>query len=295
VPGSSHYQLLQVAPTASREELRQAFRQLSKRFHPDTTELPVAEAERAFQQLRQAYAVLSDPAARERYDGELRHAAMVVAAATNLPSTAATMATNPALRTRPPGVVRPDGVRRALSGGEWLALLLLGIALVFSLVLGVGMAWLRGAELIESPSWWPEARLQRTMPMPMEPIEPMEPRGPDAAGQTPPPATNLPKPTHGSEVSDAANPQSIENQLVIEQLAIEQLASEQVSSEQVSIKQLSTEQLPSEQVSIEQVSSEQPRINIDVTIDLAAKLNTKPNAKANAKPNVTLNANGNNQ
>ena len=251
MPGSSHYQLLQVAPTASREELRQAFRQLSKRFHPDTTELPVAEAERAFQQLRQAYAVLSDPAARERYDGELRHAAMV-AAATNLPSTAATMATNPALRARPP-VVRPDGVRRALSGGEWLALLLLGIALVFSLVLGVGMAWLRGAELIESPSWWPEAGLQPTMPMPMEP---MEPSGLEPAGQAPPAVTNLPKPTHGSEASDAANPQSIENQLVIEQL-----------------------------------SSEQPRINIDATVDLAAKLNTKPNAK----PNVTLNANGNNQ
>ena len=283
MPGSSHYQLLQVAPTASREELRQAFRQLSKRFHPDTTELPVAEAERAFQQLRQAYAVLSDPATRERYDGELRHAAMV-AAATNLPPTAATMATNPALRARPSGVVRPDGVRRALSGGEWLALLLLGIALVFSLVLGVGMAWLRGAELIESPSWWPEARLQRTMLT--ELTEPMEPSGLEPAGQAPPPATNLPKPTHGSEASDAANPQSIENQLVTEQLASEQLASEQVS-----IKQLSTEQLPSEQVSIEQVSSEQPRINIDVTIDLAAKLNTKPNTK----PNVTLNANGDNQ
>lgn len=278
MPGSSHYQLLQVAPTASREELRQAFRQLSKRFHPDTTELPVAEAERAFQQLRQAYAVLSDPAARQRYDGELRHAAMV-AAATNLPPTAATMATNPALRARPPRV-RPDGVRRALSGGEWLALLLLGIALVFSLVLGVGMAWLRGAELIESPSWWPEARLQPTMPMPML-TELTEPSGLEPAGQAPPPVTNLPKPTHGSEASDAANPQSIENQLVTEQLA----------SEQVSIEQLSTEQLPSEQVSIEQVSSEQPRINIDATIDLAAKLNTKPNTK----PNVTLSANGNNQ
>jgi hypothetical protein len=287
VPGSSHYQLLQVAPTASREELRQAFRQLSKRFHPDTTELPVAEAERAFQQLRQAYAVLSDPAARQRYDGELRHAA-IVAAATNLPSTAATMATNPALRARPPGG-RPDGVRRALSGGEWLALLLLGIALVFSLVLGVGMAWLRGAELIESPSWWPEARLQRTMLT--ELTEPMEPSGLEPVGQAPPPVTNLPKPTHGSEASDAANPQSIENQLVTEQVATEQLASEQLASEQVSIEQLSTEQLPSEQVSIEQVSSEQPRINIDVTIDLPAKLNTKPNAK----PNVTLNANGNNQ
>ena len=78
--GPSHYQLLQVAPTASREELRQAFRLLSKRFHPDTTELPLAEAERLFQQLRLAYAVLSDPAARERYDGELRHAVLLAAA-----------------------------------------------------------------------------------------------------------------------------------------------------------------------------------------------------------------------
>jgi hypothetical protein len=40
-------------------------------------------------------------------------------------------------------------------------------------------------------------------------------------------------------------------------------------------------------VSNEQLSSEQPPINIDATVDLAAKLNTKPN--------VTLNANGNNQ
>ena len=55
VSGPNHYELLRVAPTASREELRQAFRSLSKRYHPDTTELPADEAERAFRQLRQAY------------------------------------------------------------------------------------------------------------------------------------------------------------------------------------------------------------------------------------------------
>lgn len=199
--GSSHYQLLQVAPTASREELRQAFRLLSKRFHPDTTELPLAEAERSFQQLRLAYAVLSDPAARERYDGELRHAALL--AAVNLPAAAA-MASNPATRVRPPGA-RPDGVRRALSGGEWLALLLLGIALVFSLVLGVGLAWLRGAELIESPSWWQEARLQRSIPMrPMPPMSPI----------------NLPPPAYGRNSSAGVDPEGIENQLAIERSPI---------------------------------------------------------------------------
>jgi len=49
------------------------------------------------------------------------------------------------------------GVRRALSGGEWFALLLLGVALALSLVLGLGVAWARGAALVRTPSWWPEA------------------------------------------------------------------------------------------------------------------------------------------
>ena len=198
--GPSHYQLLQVAPTASREELRQAFRLLSKRFHPDTTELPLAEAERLFQQLRLAYAVLSDPAARERYDGELRHAVLLAAA-------------NPVTRVRPPGA-RPDGVRRALSGGEWLALLLLGIALVFSLVLGVGMAWLRGAELFESPSWWQEARLQRSIPR--TPIRSMPPMSTLA----PTPPTNSSTSAYGGETSAAVDPSGMENKLAIERSPI---------------------------------------------------------------------------
>ena len=49
---------------------------------------------------------------------------------------------------------RRVSVRRDLSGGEWLALLLLGFALLVSLVLGVGVAWMRGVELVQLPSWW---------------------------------------------------------------------------------------------------------------------------------------------
>ena len=147
--GPTHYELLRVAPNASREELRQAFRALSKRYHPDTTELPAAEAERAFLQLRQAYAVLSDPAARQRYDGELRQGAVAQAAAM-------AAAPEPQLTVHR-GPARSEEVRRALSGGEWLALLLLGLALVFSLVLGVGLALARGAALVQWPSWWTAA------------------------------------------------------------------------------------------------------------------------------------------
>jgi hypothetical protein len=66
-------------------------------------------------------------------------------------------------RTSP---ARPVGVRRALSGGEWFALLLLAVALVLSLVLGLGVAWARGAALVRTPSWWPEAVAATAAPNP---------------------------------------------------------------------------------------------------------------------------------
>jgi len=139
--GSSpnHYELLQIGPDASPQDLRQAFRRLSKRYHPDTTDLPQGQAEEAFRRLQQAYLILSDPARRRLYDAALqaqRDAASPAAAAARL---------------RPP---QPLPVRRALSGGEWFALLLLALAVVFSLVLGVGLAWARGAALFTAPSWW---------------------------------------------------------------------------------------------------------------------------------------------
>ncbi|MFY8148452.1 MAG: J domain-containing protein [Prochlorococcaceae cyanobacterium] len=138
--GPSHYALLQLAPDASSQDLRQAFRNLSKRFHPDTTTLPPAEAAVAFQRLKEAYAVLSDPQRRRAYDALLRRAASSAVAAVPPP---------PRLT-----VQRPEPVRRPLSGGEWFALLLLACALVLSLVLGLGLAWARGVELMERPSWW---------------------------------------------------------------------------------------------------------------------------------------------
>jgi curved DNA-binding protein CbpA len=150
----SHYQLLQLPMGASAQDLRRAFRSLSKHYHPDTTSLPAAEAEQAFQRLQQAYAVLSDPEARRRYDAQLRLAALAAAAAASSRAAASAPSARPAA---PPTAMAPDPVRRALSGGEWLALLLLALALVFSLVLGVGLAWARGAALAEWPSWWPPA------------------------------------------------------------------------------------------------------------------------------------------
>ncbi|MFM7653274.1 MAG: J domain-containing protein [Vulcanococcus sp.] len=140
---ATHYQLLQISPEASGTELRQAFRSLSKRYHPDTTELPEQEASEAFRRLQQAYLTLSDPERRRAYDATLR--AIAPAPAPRLGSAGS------------PRPVQPQPVRRALSGGEWFALLLLALAVVFSLVLGVGLAWARGAEFLRPPSWWTTA------------------------------------------------------------------------------------------------------------------------------------------
>jgi curved DNA-binding protein CbpA len=141
VAAANLYELLEIGREATGQELRQAFRSLSKRYHPDTTDLPELEAREAFRRLQQAYLTLSDPDRRRAYDATL----LVIQSPRLRPVVAA---------VRP--AAEPLPVRRALSGGEWFALLLLALAVVFSLVLGVGLAWARGAEFLRAPSWWGE-------------------------------------------------------------------------------------------------------------------------------------------
>jgi DnaJ domain len=149
-PSSSHYQLLGVDPQAAASELRQAFRTLSKRYHPDTTTLPASEAQEAFARLRQAYAVLADPDSRRAYDTQLRLQAERSQALLQV------LAAPPVVSELQRPLSRPVGVRRSLSGGEWFALVLLALALALSLILGFGVAWARGVAMVTPPSWWVE-------------------------------------------------------------------------------------------------------------------------------------------
>ncbi|MFM8526179.1 MAG: J domain-containing protein [Cyanobacteriota bacterium] len=153
-PGLNHYDRLGLTQAATPEDLRQAFRTLSKRYHPDTTTLPAAPAAVCFQAVQQAYAVLADPQRRRAYDDDLlaaRRRSSLTTALEVPPYTAAATRSGSSLGGPLPVAT---SLRRALSGGEWLALLLLAVAMVLSLVLGLGLAWARGVALVRTPSWW---------------------------------------------------------------------------------------------------------------------------------------------
>ena len=64
--GRTFYDVLFVTPRADRELLSVVYRHLAKRYHPDRDASP--EAATRMLELNEAYAVLSDPDKRARYD-----------------------------------------------------------------------------------------------------------------------------------------------------------------------------------------------------------------------------------
>ena len=140
---SNCYELLGVAPSANNAELRKAFRKLSKLLHPDTTSLPSDEATRQFQNVCEAYDLLSDPVLRANYDLSIKKE---------------NNRTNQIIdsnltKLEPVQFSRSIGVRRPFSGGELFSLLLLTTSILLSLALGILIAFLRGGNLDFTPSW----------------------------------------------------------------------------------------------------------------------------------------------
>ena len=62
-----YYEILGVSKTASDEELKKAYRNLAKKYHPDKNK-GNKEAENRFKEISEAYAVLSDKEKRDQYD-----------------------------------------------------------------------------------------------------------------------------------------------------------------------------------------------------------------------------------
>lgn len=110
-----YYQVLQVPRHADRATLRHAFLRLCKQHHPDTTTLPAAVASERFRMIKMAYATLQDPAARQRHDAWLRQHSPTAAGPVGIQTVQE----------------HPISPERPLSGGEWLALMLLVCTLLF--------------------------------------------------------------------------------------------------------------------------------------------------------------------
>jgi curved DNA-binding protein CbpA len=75
----SHYDILGIAPEASAQEVKSAFRKQAKRLHPDTAkgsgEVATRSRDAAMRRLLESYRMLADPERRRAYDRSLRRKA----------------------------------------------------------------------------------------------------------------------------------------------------------------------------------------------------------------------------
>lgn len=132
----TYYSILGLHPAASVIEIRRTYRKLSKKYHPDTTKLPLSLAQTKFQRINEAYAVLSNPERRSLYDLKIGYSRINVIQAPqgwefetdDQQSTSAYL----------------DPVDRPLSSGEIFVLFLLGLTFIGCILLVLTVAYLRG-------------------------------------------------------------------------------------------------------------------------------------------------------
>lgn len=137
---NTYYALLGVHPSASVREVRQAYRELSKLYHPDTTTLPQAVATAKFQQLNEAYATLSSPERRSSYDQKIGYSRLtVIQPLPNLSQSS---------QSKPLSNAYLDPTDRPLSPGEIFALFILGLTFVGCLILAIAIGITRGEDAL---------------------------------------------------------------------------------------------------------------------------------------------------
>ncbi|MBD0266837.1 MAG: J domain-containing protein [Cyanobacteria bacterium Co-bin8] len=205
----THYQRLGIKPTASAQQIRRAYRDLSKLYHPDTTDLPASVATEKFQLLNEAYATLSSSERRWAYDQQMGYSRISVI------QPPADLNTPVSLKRREyKSNAYLDPNDRPLSAGEIFALFILGITFVACLVLVATIGLTQGEAALAIPQ--PEDLLptEQVMAAPPEPTvspgfaqnnaeAPLENLAPSPSVQSTNPDP-LPAPADTSDLADSA-------------------------------------------------------------------------------------------
>ncbi len=189
----THYDQLGVKPTASPQQIRRAFRDLSKLYHPDTTDLPAPEATEKFQQLNEAYAILSSPDRRWAYDQQVGYSRISVMQ----PLEPLTRSATP--QRREPANMYLDPTDRPLSAGEIFALFILGLTFVACLALVLTVGLTRGEYNVELDLDALKAEILTTYPAQGEGDESL-------SGAASAPAPTLPVPPQRSAPPSSPSP-----------------------------------------------------------------------------------------
>ncbi len=66
----NYYKILGVSESSNKDEIKKAFRNLAKKYHPDKNK-DNPDAIEMFQQINEAYEILSNESSREEYDKKL--------------------------------------------------------------------------------------------------------------------------------------------------------------------------------------------------------------------------------
>ncbi|MGM3306899.1 J domain-containing protein [Anabaena sp. WFMT] len=158
---TTYYSLLGLHPSASVINIRRAYRELSKQYHPDTTELPATVATAKFQQINEAYATLSHPERRLSYDLKIGYSRFgVIQAPTDL---------NHSVH-KPYDFSKSmylDASDRPLSSGEIFVLFVLGLTIAGCLLLAIAIGFIRGEASLLSPTLNPNTQQQITYIYPL--------------------------------------------------------------------------------------------------------------------------------
>ena len=137
-----YYAILGITPNATPEEVRMAFRQMARIYHPDRNSAP--DAEERFKDINDAYERLADPQKRQVYDELLNVSADPDTAATPPPPPAAeppsyeTVTPPPPITTPPPQAQTTQNTGRGgIYPPTWAILLIMLGAVI---IVGVGVA-----------------------------------------------------------------------------------------------------------------------------------------------------------